>query len=80
MSAKLSLRGVRKRFGDHEVCKGIDLDVADGEMGCLIGASGSAPSTLLRCMNLLEPIDDGEIGVNHIVEDRVGKEIRTSLS
>ncbi|WP_170771905.1 amino acid ABC transporter ATP-binding protein [Ruegeria lacuscaerulensis] len=61
MTTKLSLRGVRKRFGDHEVCKGIDLDVAEGEMVCLIGASGSGKSTLLRCMNLLEPIDDGAI-------------------
>lgn len=61
MSTKLSLRGVRKRFGDHEVCKGIDLDVGEGEMVCLIGASGSGKSTLLRCMNLLEPIDDGAI-------------------
>lgn len=61
MTVKLSLRGVRKRFGDLEVCKGIDLDVAEGEMVCLIGASGSGKSTLLRCMNLLEPIDDGAI-------------------
>ncbi|WP_170789293.1 amino acid ABC transporter ATP-binding protein [Ruegeria lacuscaerulensis] len=61
MTTKLSLRGVRKRFGDHEVCKGIDLDVTEGEMVCLIGASGSGKSTLLRCMNLLEPIDDGAI-------------------
>lgn len=61
MSTRLSLRGVRKRFGDHEVCKGIDLDVGEGEMVCLIGASGSGKSTLLRCMNLLEPIDDGAI-------------------
>lgn len=61
MTVKLSLRNVRKRFGDLEVCKGIDLDIAEGEMVCLIGASGSGKSTLLRCMNLLEPIDDGEI-------------------
>lgn len=61
MTAKLSLRGVRKRFGEHDVCKGIDLDIAEGEMVCLIGASGSGKSTLLRCMNLLEPIDDGTI-------------------
>lgn len=61
MTAKLSLRGVRKRFGNHEVCKGIDLDVAEGEMVCLIGASGSGKSTLLRCINLLEPLDDGTI-------------------
>ncbi len=61
MTAKLSLRNVRKRFGDVEVCKGIDLDITEGEMVCLIGASGSGKSTLLRCMNLLEPIDDGAI-------------------
>jgi polar amino acid transport system ATP-binding protein len=61
MMAKLSLRDVRKRFGDNEVCKGITLEVQDGEMVCLIGASGSGKSTLLRCMNLLEPIDDGAI-------------------
>lgn len=61
MTAKLSLRGVRKRYGEVEVCKGIDLDVKEGEMVCLIGASGSGKSTLLRCMNLLEPIDDGTI-------------------
>ena len=61
MTVKLSLRNVRKRFGDVEVCKGIDLDITEGEMVCLIGASGSGKSTLLRCMNLLEPIDDGAI-------------------
>ncbi|MES0864031.1 amino acid ABC transporter ATP-binding protein [Ruegeria sp. SCPT10] len=66
MTAKLSLRGVCKRFGDHEVCKGIDLDVAEGEMVCLIGASGSGKSTLLRCMNLLEPVDDGTIWLDGI--------------
>ncbi|MEM6407377.1 MAG: amino acid ABC transporter ATP-binding protein [Pseudomonadota bacterium] len=66
MSAKLSLRGVRKSFGGNEVCKGIDLDVADGEMVCLIGASGSGKSTLLRCMNLLEPIDDGMIHLDGV--------------
>ena len=66
MTTKLQLRGVRKRFGDMDVCKGIDLDVATGEMVCLIGASGSGKSTLLRCMNLLEPIDDGTIHLDGI--------------
>ena len=59
--AKLVLDAVRKSFGDHDVCKGIDLRVEDGEMVCLIGSSGSGKSTLLRCINLLEPIDDGRI-------------------
>ncbi|WP_223877783.1 amino acid ABC transporter ATP-binding protein [Histidinibacterium aquaticum] len=61
MTAKLSLRGVRKSFGEAEVIRGVDLDVGKGEMVCLIGASGSGKSTLLRCINLLEPVDDGAI-------------------
>lgn len=52
---------VRKSFGDHEVIRGIDLDIAQGEVICLIGASGSGKSTLLRCLNLLEQVDDGDI-------------------
>ena len=58
---RLSLRGVKKSFGDVSVLKGIDMDVAPGEMLCLIGASGSGKSTLLRCMNGLEPVDDGAV-------------------
>jgi polar amino acid transport system ATP-binding protein len=60
MSA-LKLEGVRKSFGDHEVLRGIDLELADHEVVCLIGASGSGKSTLLRCINLLEPLDSGRI-------------------
>jgi len=60
MSA-LRLEGVRKSFGEHEVLRGIDLELADHEVVCLIGASGSGKSTLLRCINLLEPLDSGRI-------------------
>lgn len=59
--AKLTLQGVTKRFGTHEVLRGIDLTVHRGEMVCLIGPSGSGKSTLLRCMNGLEDIDDGYV-------------------
>jgi len=57
----VSLQGVRKRFDDLEVLHGIDLDVAEHNVVCLIGASGSGKSTLLRCINLLERIDEGTI-------------------
>ena len=60
MSA-LKLENVHKSFGDHEVLRGIDLDVAEHEVVCLIGASGSGKSTLLRCVNLLEPVGAGRI-------------------
>lgn len=56
--------GVHKRFRREEVLKGIDLDVAAGEVLCLIGPSGSGKSTLLRCINHLETIDDGHIWVD----------------
>jgi polar amino acid transport system ATP-binding protein len=61
MTAALTLAGVRKSFGRLEVLHGIDLDVAEHEVVCLIGASGSGKSTLLRCVNLLEAIDAGRI-------------------
>lgn len=57
----LSLRGIRRSYGDHHVLQGIDLDVSAHEVVALIGASGSGKSTLLRTVNLLEPIDDGVI-------------------
>jgi polar amino acid transport system ATP-binding protein len=54
---------VRKRFGQIEVLKGIDLEVPRGEVLCIIGPSGSGKSTFLRCINQLEHIDDGAIWV-----------------
>ena len=57
----LTLEGVRKSFGDLHVLRGIDLDIAKGEVVCVLGPSGSGKSTLLRCINLLEPPDSGQI-------------------
>ena len=59
--AMVRLAGIHKRFGELEVLKGIDLEVAKGEVVCILGPSGSGKSTLLRCVNLLEPPEDGEI-------------------
>jgi polar amino acid transport system ATP-binding protein len=60
----VSLQGVRKSFDNLEVLHGIDLDVGEHNVVCLIGASGSGKSTLLRCINLLEHVDDGTIVVD----------------
>jgi polar amino acid transport system ATP-binding protein len=59
----LVLEDVHKSFGKLEVLRGIDLELGEHEVVCVIGASGSGKSTLLRCVNLLEPIDRGRIVV-----------------
>ena len=65
MSGFVSIRGLRKSYGTFEALRGIDLDVAQGEVVCVIGPSGSGKSTLIRCINLLEPFDaGGEIRVD----------------
>ena len=59
----VSIDGLRKSFGPREVLKGIDLEIAQGEVVCVIGPSGSGKSTLLRCVNLLEQPTAGSISV-----------------
>ncbi|MGZ6327124.1 MAG: amino acid ABC transporter ATP-binding protein [Candidatus Limnocylindrales bacterium] len=60
----LRVEGLHKSFGKLEVLRGIDLTVAEHEVVCLIGASGSGKSMLLRCVNLLEPLDAGRVLVD----------------
>ena len=55
------LLGLRKSFGENHVLRGIDLDVARGEVVCILGPSGSGKSTLLRCVNLLETPTAGQV-------------------
>jgi len=57
----LAIRDLTKSFGALSVLRGVSLDVAAGDVVCVIGASGSGKSTLLRCLNLLESSDDGQI-------------------
>ncbi len=61
MTAVLELRGVTKAYGDHQVLRGIDLELHEHQAVALIGGSGSGKSTMLRCIDLLEEIDDGDI-------------------
>ena len=60
----VDIAGLRKSYGTHEVLKGIDLQVAAGEVIAIIGKSGSGKSTLLRCINGLEEFQSGSLMVD----------------
>jgi len=62
--AMVRAENVHKRFGRLEVLRGISLDVAPGEVMCIIGPSGSGKTTFLRCINHLEPINAGRLYVD----------------
>ena len=60
----IKVHNLHKSFNDNEVLKGVTEHIDDGEVVVVIGPSGSGKSTFLRCLNLLETPDDGEIWVN----------------
>lgn len=62
---KLKVQDLKKSYGSLEVLKGLDLEIQEGEVVCLIGPSGSGKSTFLRCMNRLEEINGGTVVVDN---------------
>lgn len=62
--AMVSIRNLHKSYGELQVLKGVDLDIAAGEVVCVIGPSGSGKTTMLRCINFLETYQDGRIYVD----------------
>jgi polar amino acid transport system ATP-binding protein len=66
----VKLVNVHKSFGNLEVLKGVNLEIQSGEVVCIIGASGSGKSTMLRCLNHLERITDGEIYIEGELTDK----------
>jgi ABC-type polar amino acid transport system ATPase subunit len=70
MSA-VRLVNLHKSYGDHEVLKGVDLEVQTGEVVVIIGPSGSGKSTMLRCINLLEIPTSGTVEVlGHVLTEK----------
>jgi polar amino acid transport system ATP-binding protein len=67
MTPVVSAQKIYKSFGSVDVLKGIDLEVHEREVLCLIGPSGSGKSTLLRCINHLEKIDAGRLYVDGVL-------------
>ena len=63
-NAMVSIRNLHKSYGELLVLRGVDLDIAPGEVVCVIGPSGSGKTTMLRCVNFLETYQDGRIYVD----------------
>jgi len=81
MSAQIRIRGLCKSYGRFPALRGIDLDVAAGEVVVVIGPSGSGKSTLIRCINLLENFQEGEIVVdgNTVCSGKSLKQVRAEV-
>lgn len=78
----VTVRGLRKAFGEHVVLDGVDLDVSQGSVTVLIGPSGSGKTTLLRCLNGLSHPQAGVVTVDRVVVDyaaRPSKEVLAAL-
>jgi polar amino acid transport system ATP-binding protein len=80
MTPMISVRSVGKSYGDHRVLDAVNLEVATGEVVCIIGPSGSGKSTLLRCINGLEHYDEGEIAIGGAPLHREHKSIHALRS
>ncbi|CAI2075629.1 MULTISPECIES: histidine ABC transporter ATP-binding protein HisP [Serratia] len=74
---KLAVTELHKRYGDHEVLKGVSLAANAGDVISIIGSSGSGKSTFLRCINFLEKPSEGTISLNNenirMVRDKDGQ-------
>ena len=62
----ISVKNLKKSFNGLEVLKGIDYEIEKGDVLCIIGPSGSGKSTFLRCLNLLEKPDSGEVWLDGV--------------
>ncbi|MBE0451424.1 MAG: amino acid ABC transporter ATP-binding protein [Clostridia bacterium] len=72
----ITINNIHKKFGNLEVLKGIDLNISQGEVVCVIGSSGSGKSTLLRCLNRLESVTSGTIYIDgKLAHDQTSKDI-----
>jgi cystine transport system ATP-binding protein len=63
MTELVEVRGLRKAFGDREVLRGVDFDVAEGSVTAVLGPSGSGKTTVLRSLNVLEVPDGGRVRI-----------------
>lgn len=69
----LKINNIKKKFGNAEILKGVNLEIAEGEILVVVGHSGGGKTTLLRCVNALEHCDTGDIEINGKILCKDGK-------
>ncbi len=74
MSSAIQVRGLKKSYGSHIVLKGLDFQIASGEIFALLGVNGAGKTTALECIEGLRTYDSGEISVN----GKTGIQLQTS--
>ena len=81
MSALIEIKGLHKAYGQFEALRGIDLSIAAGEVVVVVGPSGSGKSTLIRCVNLLEDYQRGEVlvGGEKVMRGRALARVRAEV-
>src|SRR5690242_9752934 len=80
MTDLLTVRGVRKSFGEHLVLRDISFDVAAGSVTAVIGPSGSGKTTVLRTLNALDQADAGVITIGDVAVDFAARPDRATLA
>ena len=77
--AAVSLRQLEKYYGGYHALRSIDLDIAPRQRVVICGPSGSGKSTLIRCMNMLEAPDAGEVLIEGVRINRVSRDAAAAL-
>jgi phospholipid/cholesterol/gamma-HCH transport system ATP-binding protein len=75
----MEVKGIRKRFGDHSVLSGVDLDVPKGKLVTVLGRSGAGKSVFLKCLADVLPADEGEIFFEHRLLSRTDPSVRADF-
>jgi len=81
MTALIQIAGLHKSYGAFHALRGIDLEIAQGEVVVVVGPSGSGKSTLIRCINLLEAYQQGEVRVagERVVRGKALSKVRAEV-
>jgi ABC-2 type transport system ATP-binding protein len=80
MTSAIHVRDLRKSYGEHDVLRGVDLDIAPGSIVALLGSNGAGKTTLVRILSTLLPADSGEASIHGVDVATAGAQVRATIS